>query len=154
MEHYQKKILKFLIFDSSQGLLAVDIANILEVIKNPILSPIPKNFSYVEGLINFRGNIVTVIDLLNKLYNINAQFNIDFCVLILKSEIQNEKMIIGIKINGVKDVVSLTEDKIKMVQDYGKNYNPDYYNGVISYKEQQILLLKTEVIFLIETLKF
>jgi len=147
MQHYEGKMFKFLVFDSSKGLLAVDILNILEVINNPVLSPIPKNYNFVEGLINFRGSVVTVIDLLEKLYNVQTIFEEKFCVLIVKSENKNERMMLGLKINSVKDVITLSSDKIKQQPEYGKNYNPDYYEGVINYKEQQILIFNTEVIF-------
>jgi purine-binding chemotaxis protein CheW len=147
MQNYVHKIFKFLIFETFDELLAVDVTTVLEVLKNPALSPIPKQFDFIEGLLNFRGNIITVIDLQKKLYNTNNIEYKDFTVIIVKSEIGVEKLILGFKVKNIKDVVNISEDKVKSVPEFGSNYNPDNYEGSFKYKNNHILILKSEKAF-------
>lgn len=45
------------------GLYAVDIMRIREIIKLPKLAPLPRALPFVEGVINLRGQVIPVVDL-------------------------------------------------------------------------------------------
>jgi purine-binding chemotaxis protein CheW len=45
------------------GLYAVDIMRIKEIIRLPKLSPLPRSLPFVEGVINLRGSVIPVVDL-------------------------------------------------------------------------------------------
>jgi purine-binding chemotaxis protein CheW len=46
-----------------EGLYAVDIMRIKEIIRLPKLAPLPRALPFVEGVINLRGTVIPVIDL-------------------------------------------------------------------------------------------
>jgi purine-binding chemotaxis protein CheW len=45
------------------GLYAVDIMRIREIIRLPKLAPLPRALPFVEGVINLRGSVIPVVDL-------------------------------------------------------------------------------------------
>ena len=45
------------------GLYAVDIMRIKEIIRLPKLAPLPRSLPFVEGVINLRGSVIPVVDL-------------------------------------------------------------------------------------------
>ena len=46
-----------------EGLYAVDIMRIKEIIRLPKLAPLPRALHFVEGVINLRGSVIPVVDL-------------------------------------------------------------------------------------------
>ncbi len=54
---------KYLIFSLASELYAVDLLQVKEVIKHNEVKPIPFMVNHFKGIINIRGQIVSVIDL-------------------------------------------------------------------------------------------
>src|SRR5688572_686498 len=57
---------KFLIFNLGTELYGSRLLEIKEVIKRPTIKPVPYMVRYFKGIINLRGQIVSVIDLREK----------------------------------------------------------------------------------------
>lgn len=51
----------------ADGLYAVDIMRIKEIIRLPRLAPLPGALPFVEGVANLRGEVITVVDLRKRL---------------------------------------------------------------------------------------
>lgn len=51
----------------ADGLYAVDIMRIKEIIRLPRVAPLPGALPFVEGVINLRGEVITVVDLRKRL---------------------------------------------------------------------------------------
>lgn len=53
----------FLLFQNADQYFAVPIANVVEVIKSQVLSPIPIERKGLKGLLNLRGDVIPVLSL-------------------------------------------------------------------------------------------
>lgn len=147
MQTYQSKKQKIIIFQAANEILAIDIEDVLEVINKPILSPIPKNYDFIEGLINFRGDIITVINIKKLKNNIELAEIQQSNVLIIKAEIGEENLKIGLKVDKIIDIINIKESDIKQVPELGKNFDNENYTGSFKYKNGFILILNPEKIF-------
>ncbi len=104
---------RFLEFNLGQESYAVTLLKVREVITPPEVTPIPKAPSYVCGLINLRGLVLTVIDLRKKLGitpNKDASQN---AVIIFDLE---ERMV-GIVVDSIQKVLNVSDEQIKPVPD-------------------------------------
>lgn len=93
----------FLIFNLGEKNYAIPAEKIKEIVQLPALTVIQKFPEYIVGLLNLRGEIVSVVDLSRLLGLEPEPYTTDYQVLILEC---NEKNI-GIIVSAIKDVTRL-----------------------------------------------
>ena len=87
----------------------VDILTVQEIIRSTEVTPVPNSPSFVEGVINLRGDIIPVIDLRKRLSLYLADNDIEKnWVLILR--IGNR--VVGFIVDNVSEVLKIAEDDI------------------------------------------
>ena len=128
-EDSQFQLVTFQLGDEIYG---VDIMDVKEIVKIQDVRPIPNAPYYVEGIINLRGEIIPIIDL-HKRFRLKSPRDEDidpdieggFIIL----SIENNK--IGIIIDRVARVVSVTADDIKDPPQMFSGIGSEYIQGVI-----------------------
>ncbi|MFC2477893.1 MAG: chemotaxis protein CheW [Treponema socranskii subsp. buccale] len=128
-EDSQFQLVTFQLGDEIYG---VDIMDVKEIVKIQDVRPIPNAPYYVEGIINLRGEIIPIIDLhkrfrLKSLKDEDIDPDIEGGFIILS--IENNK--IGIIIDRVARVVSVTADDIKDPPQMFSGIGSEYIQGVI-----------------------
>ena len=128
-EDSQFQLVTFQLGDEIYG---VDIMDVKEIVKIQDVRPIPNAPYYVEGIINLRGEIIPIIDLhkrfrLKSLRDEDIDPDIEGGFIILS--IENNK--IGIIIDRVARVVSVTADDIKDPPQMFSGIGSEYIQGVI-----------------------
>jgi purine-binding chemotaxis protein CheW len=96
------KYLKFTV-NSDSFVIALDC--IQSIIDSPIITKIPKTSPDIAGLLNFRGSIVTVIDMGLMLKKLPAFNNKKFFVLVI--EFADE--LYGLLVNSVAEIIGFEE---------------------------------------------
>ena len=119
-------------FQLGDEIYGVDIMDVKEIVKIQDVRPIPNAPYYVEGIINLRGEIIPIIDLhkrfrLKSLKDEDIDPDIEGGFIILS--IENNK--IGIIIDRVARVVSVTADDIKDPPQMFSGIGSEYIQGVI-----------------------
>ena len=97
---------------------------------------VPKAPSHIKGLINLRGNIISLLDL-NLLLNIDEQDDNQNSIVIV--DVQDEQ--VGIAVDQVDEVFEIDDKSIKKYDD--RNGQP-YLKGVINLNNKIITLLDIE----------
>ena len=91
---------------------------------------------YVLGIINLRGNVVTVIDT-------RSRFGLEPCDITDNSRIvviESEKQVIGILVDSVAEVVYLKSSEIDVAPNVGNEESAQFIQGV-SNREGELLIL-------------
>jgi len=138
----------YLTFLIGHEYFAVHVSMVLEVLQKQNITTIPKTPAHILGIINFRGDIVPVIDLRSK-FNLNSN-KISEKYIVIVFEIPTEegiKNIISAKADAVKDVIQINPKEIKQVPELGLNFNSQFINGAIKRDDIFILLLDIEKVF-------
>jgi purine-binding chemotaxis protein CheW len=118
---------QLVIFRIGKEEFGVDISDVKEIIKLENTTHIPETEDYVEGIINLRGKIVTIIDLSKKLAIGSIKKNDNTRVLV--TEIRGSTL--GFVIDSCNEVLRLTGDKIESAPKIITNkINADYIQGV------------------------
>lgn len=134
----------YLSFYLGKELYGANVAHILEVLKDEPLTGIPKSKDFIVGIINFRGEVVTVIDLFKKL-NMAEDENAEKPIIIVFELEKNDKIIkVGVLVNKVKRVFEMDDDKQLPIPEFGKYYNPEYLVGVTKLTDEFVMLLNIE----------
>ncbi len=153
MEIERNNTTPFLEFKLAKELFAIKIENVLEVFSKQEITPVPKSSDYVMGVINFRGNIIPVIDTFTK-FNVNKppSFN-KSVIIILELTIENKIIKFGIIADKVLDVLDIENTDIYNLPEIGNSYNSEYLLGIIDDKFGYVILLDIVKIFSKEDVK-
>lgn len=127
---------KVLCFNLGQEEFAVPLLNIKEVIAQPDVTPLPQSPNYLLGIINLRGQIISIIDLRTK-FNIKPMPNNEAAVMILDMNGQ----FLGVVVDKVNSVQSIKENEIAEKPSVDNSKNHDYIEGVFKKEEKLIFLL-------------
>ena len=104
------------------------------IVRMQKITRVPKIQSYFKGVINLRGEIVSVMSIRNKMGLEDDVFTNASRIIILKLE---EKGAIGVIVDEVKEVVNLSEDEIEKSTNKGK-----FINGIGKHGDDLISLLE------------
>ncbi len=137
-EHYQPEK-QVVVFELDNQQYAIDIIQVYEMerLKEIVISPVPKAPEFVEGIINLRGEAVPVINLRKKLGIEQKEIDKRTRIIIVKLE----NKVIGLLVDGVSEVVDITESSISLPPDEITDISTRYLTGVAKVENRIILLL-------------
>lgn len=142
MDGIEDEVNQYLSFQSGNEFYGLPIDLIREVIEYTRVTPIPLINSSVHGVINLRGNVVTVIDLNSRLYNNNTAVTINSCIIITEYKDDGATVQVGLLIDNVNEVIDIPKNMIEEEPDFGVKIRPDFIKGVGKHAGKFILMLK------------
>lgn len=116
----------------------IDIRYIDNIVRMQNITRVPKVPAYLKGVINLRGEVIPVMSIRLKM-NLDAdEITRTSRIIILKLEQQGN---VGIVVDEVKEVVTLTADEIEKVAYDSKEGKVNFINGVGKHNGELISLL-------------
>lgn len=128
-------------------LFAINVNKVLEVLQKQLVTKVPNVPDFIKGVINFRGEIVPVIEARQKFKMPPRGIDQKQVIIVLDLEVNNKKLLLGVIADGVKDVLELTSDDIKDVPDMGTNYNIEFLKGMVKLDKGFLMLLNVDRVF-------
>ncbi len=141
----------FLIFELKKELFAIDVNNITEVIDYTPVTSIPETPEYIKGIINYRGNILPIIDLRTK-FNLEQKSDYNSMVIIVMSiDIKGKTVVLGGIADSVSNVFEINIMTTTKLPEIGTKFNTEYILGITENKDDKIIvLLDIEKIFTVD----
>ena len=135
-EETTRELLAFRLGGEEYG---IDILKVQEIRGRDPITPIANLPAFILGIIDLRGIIVPIVDLRLKfgLANVDDAFTV-FIILNVASRV------IGIVVDGVSDVISITPPEIKPVPEFNAALDTHFLEGIASQDERMIILLDIE----------
>jgi purine-binding chemotaxis protein CheW len=134
----------YLSFYMGDELFGANVVYILEVLKGEHITEIPRSEDFIEGIINFRGEIVTVIDFKSKL-NLPETNKKDQEIIIVVELLNDDKNVkVGLLADKVRKVFDMADADLKPVPEFGQYYNPEYLNGVAKTSDGLVMIIDIE----------
>lgn len=137
----------FLSFKVGKETFAVSVLKVLEVLEKQYITDVPKVPDYIEGVINFRGKIIPVIDTRVKFNLPIREENEKYVVIVFDLDINDKNMIIGAMADGVNDVISFEENQILEIPELGFNYDTEFLLGMIKSNINFTMILDIDSLF-------
>ncbi len=142
----------YLSFKLDKELFAVSVYQVLEVLESQKITSVPKTPDYIRGVINFRGEILPVIETRDR-FNLAKRSDRDkLVIIVLDLYVNGRKLIIGAIVDGVRDVLGIQESQIKEVPDMGCSYDSDFVKGMVQMEDDFIMILDINSVFSTEEL--
>lgn len=132
----------YLIFGLRGLLYAVDARVVREILWLPELTPIEEAPGYIMGVFNLRGKIVPAMDLNVRLGHMPQRYRLTDPVIVLKYA----GLLMGIIVNGVHDVRSISAEEIEAAPSYGqgREAHSRFIASMAKVEEDIIMLLHLE----------
>ncbi|MFW6029274.1 MAG: chemotaxis protein CheW [Halanaerobiales bacterium] len=131
---------QFLTFAVESEEYGVDVLKVQEIIRYIKPTVIPNTPEAVIGVINFRGEVIPVIDLRKKFAFADKEYN-QFTVIII---IEVKEKIIGMIVDQVSDILSFAKEDIQATLDFSSDVDTEFISGMAKLDDRLIILLKLE----------
>ena len=118
----------------------INVMSVQEVLRITDIAPVPGAPHYVLGIINLRGNVVTVIDTRTR-FGLSEKESDDATRIVI---IESENQVIGILVDSVAEVVDLRKSDIETTPNVGNDESSKYIQGVSSQGEQLLILIDVD----------
>jgi purine-binding chemotaxis protein CheW len=118
----------------------IDVMQVKEVLRNIDIAPVPGAPDYVLGIINLRGNVVTVIDTRTRFGLTPKEVDDNSRVIVIETEDQS----VGILVDAIAEVADIPKSEIEVTPNIGNDDSSKYIMGVYSGKGNLIILVAIE----------
>jgi purine-binding chemotaxis protein CheW len=115
----------------------VNVMQVQEVLRITEIAPVPGASDYVVGIINLRGNVVTVIDT-RKRFGLYPKELDDASRIVI---IEADNQVIGILVDSVAEVVELRASEIESAPNVGNEESSKFIQGVTSRNGELLILV-------------
>ena len=129
-------VLQWVTFHLAGETYVVNVMQVQEVLRHTEIAPVPGAPSYVLGIINLRGNVVTVIDTRHRFGLEPGEIADNTRIVIIEAE----KHVVGILVDSVAEVVYLRQSEIETAPNVGNDDSAKFIQGVC-HKNGELLIL-------------
>jgi purine-binding chemotaxis protein CheW len=128
------QLVTFRLQDETYG---INVMQVQEVLRVSEIAPVPGAPPYVLGIINLRGNVVTVIDTRMRFALEPAKIDDASRIVIIECE----KQVIGILVDSVAEVVELRQSEIDAAPSVGSDDTARYIQGVATRDDDLLIVV-------------
>ncbi len=136
----------YLTFKLHRELFAINVNNVLEVLQEYQLIEVPDAPKYINGVINFRGDIIPAINFREKFMFPENDTDKEK-IIVIDINIDENSVKFGAIVDKVEDVFETAEEDIKITPEFGSKYNPEYLTGMILKNEKYFMILNLAKVF-------
>jgi purine-binding chemotaxis protein CheW len=128
------QLVTFRLQDETYG---INVMHVQEVLRVTEIAPVPGAPDYVLGIINLRGNVVTVIDTRLR-FGLPDQESTDSSRIVI---IECDKQVVGIMVDAVAEVVELAESQIDSAPNVGNDESSRYIQGIATLEHGLLIVV-------------
>ncbi|VAW72036.1 Positive regulator of CheA protein activity (CheW) [hydrothermal vent metagenome] len=142
MSHAVKKggedpVLQWVTFRLADETYGINVMQVQEVLRVTEIAPVPGAPDYVLGIINLRGNVVTVLDT-RKRFCLPSTEEDDATRIVI---IESDQNVVGVQVDSVAEVVELRRSEIELSPSVGNDESSKYIEGVASNNDELLILI-------------
>lgn len=129
---------RFLEFSLGQERFGIPLLQVRELISVPETTPIPYSPKYFKGIMNLRGQVISVIDLRLKLGVKATEDQSESAVVI----VEFDGFRLGLVVDSINKVLQIEDGQIAEVPEVKATGGKDYINGVFKNGDDLVVLLE------------
>jgi len=136
-------------FRVGKELFGVSISEVQEIVRVPEITQVPEMPLFVEGVINLRGKIVSIVDISRRLKITGGTRTKASRILI----VEVEKKVVGLLVDAVTEILRLPPDAVEAAPDIVTSIGTEYIRGVGKLPNRLIILLSLQKVLKAEELQ-
>jgi purine-binding chemotaxis protein CheW len=144
--------MQYLTFMLGGEMFAIGILAIKEIIEYQSLTEVPMMPASVRGVINLRGAVVPVMDLLARFGQPSSAITKRTCIVIVEVQSGEERQVIGVLVDAVSEVLDIAPEDIEPSPTFGAGIRSDFIQGMGKVKAKFVILLDVNHVLSIDEL--
>lgn len=128
---------QYVVFRLGKETYGLEISMILEIITMQTITEVPGTEEYIEGVINLRGLVIPVFNLHKKFELVEGEITRSSRIVVVEVEGHN----IGMVVDGVSEVVKITQDIVEKPSNILSDIDKEYLAGVAKLEDKLVILL-------------
>lgn len=133
---------KYLTFWTDKQLFGVPISDVVQIIGQQEITPVPDSPHYAKGVINLRGDIIPVIDVRLRFGKEEVEYDEHTCIIVTKIDESH----FGFIVDSVDEVTNIGDDNISPPPKMSKDRTNAYLTGIGKVENKVVMLLDTSKI--------
>ncbi len=133
----QDEVLQWVTFKLEGEAYGINVMQVQEVLRVSEITPVPGAPSYILGIINLRGNVVTVLDTRMR-FGLPMYESDDASRVVI---VESNGNVLGILVDSVAEVVYLRSSEIESAPNVGNDESSKYIQGVYSNEGNLLILV-------------
>jgi len=131
------EISRYLEFSLGDERYSVPLLSIKEVIPLPETTTLPNSPDYFIGIMNLRGQIISIVDLRKKLKITKSSQRLEEAVVI----VDFEGLSIGLIVDSIERVIAFSDENLSEVPQIKSQINVKYIKGIFKDKDSLTIIL-------------
>ena len=137
---------QYLLFYLNKEIYAIKALSTSEIVEYSHITKVPKMHSFVRGVTNIRGNIVPVIDLLDRFGLGVSKIGPKSSIVVINYQSEDYINQLGVIIDEVCEVDDIETSNIQSVPEFGSQINRRFIASMGKYRGEYIAILDTQTI--------
>lgn len=146
------KARQLLTFHVGEQLFGVEIHVIKEIMQFGAVTRVPMVPGYIRGVLNLRGAVVPVVDLLTRFGNPAAVPGKRACIVIIEVAQEGARQDVGILVDSVSEVLDVDAGNIEPAPAFGAGLRADFIHCMARMGAEFVIVLDVDRIFSVEEL--
>lgn len=143
---------KYLVFQFGREEFGIRVLEVREITGIQDITAVPQTPVFVKGVINLRGKIVPVVDLRLKFGLPEQEYTARTCIIVVQVEVGAQRMLMGVVVDGVAEVLNLAAADIEDTPDFGQGVVTPYLLGMAKVKGKVKILLDIDQVLSVQEL--
>lgn len=135
---------QYLTFTLGDEVFALEISKVREVVDYTTITRVPRMPAYLCGVINLRGNVVSVIDLRLKLGMCATIKTENTCIVITEISMEENLLQMGVIADSVQEVIFFDSDHIEPPPKVGIKLNPEFIRAIGKRNDSFVIILNID----------
>lgn len=141
-ERTGEEVLQYISFQLCGETYGINVMQVREVLRYTEIAPVPGAPHYVLGIINLRGNVVTVMDTRTRFGLATGAISDHSRIVIIEAE----NRVVGLLVDSVAEVVYIKRSEIESPPKVGSDEAAQYIHGVCNRDEELLILVDLDKI--------
>lgn len=130
-------ILQWVTFQLENETYGIDVMKVQEVLRVSEIAPVPGAPDYVMGIINLRGNVVTVLDTRRRFGLAPKEVDDSTRIAVIEAN----DTVVGILVDSVAEVVEMRRSAVESSPSVGNDESSKYIEGVANHDGELLILV-------------
>lgn len=135
---------QYLTFTLGDDVFALEIARVREVVDYTTITRVPRMPDYLCGVINLRGNVISLVDLRLKMGMTAIKNREESCIVITEVKMEEEALQVGVIMDSVREVIELAPEQIEPCPKLGTGLNTGFIRGMGRQQDEFVMILNID----------